>query len=252
MPIIHPSIDRHIAFAGCSYSLDFTDLLVLSVRPKVAELAFHAFSRSLHPELYTIHKTRKIERTNYEARIDITNCGHVITWNAAGATVCEVATSAHQPLPTKRRLLSQPLKGSRTERANCRGGICYKTHFQLEPVEPDLFFMVQQQLGSSPTEGLLHTFDASGRMAMGALERQLAGAVMGRGVALAAVGVVLGLVAAYASAQFIQSLLFGVEARDPLTFVTVPVVLLCVAAAASLIPAVRASRVDPVEALREE
>jgi hypothetical protein len=142
---------------------------VLSVRPKVAELAFHAFSRSLHPELYTIHKTRKIERTNYEARIDITNCGHVITWNAAGATVCEVATSAHQPLPTKRRLLSQPLKGSRTERANCRGGICYKTHFQLEPVEPDLFFMVQQQLGKGPTEGLLHNFDASLRMGLGAL-----------------------------------------------------------------------------------
>jgi predicted permease len=90
------------------------------------------------------------------------------------------------------------------------------------------------------------------RMAMGALERQLAGAVMGRGVSLAAVGVVLGLGTAYASAQLIQSLLFGVEARDPLTFVTVPVVLLCVAAAASLIPAVRASRVDPVEALREE
>ena len=99
---------------------------MLSVRPKVAELAFHAFSRSLHPELYTIHKSRKIERANYEARIDITNCGHVITWNAGGATVCEVATSAHQPLPTKR-------------------------------------------LGKGPTEGLLHTFDASLRMGLGAL-----------------------------------------------------------------------------------
>jgi len=90
------------------------------------------------------------------------------------------------------------------------------------------------------------------RMALGALERQVAGAVMGRGVALAAVGVLLGLVAAYASAQLIQSLLFGVDARDPLTFITVPAVLLLVAVAASLIPAVRASRVDPVEALREE
>jgi predicted permease len=90
------------------------------------------------------------------------------------------------------------------------------------------------------------------RMALGAYERQVAGAVMGRGITLAAVGVVLGVAAAYASAQFIQSLLFGVDARDPLTFVTVPMVLLFVAAAASLIPAVRASRVDPVEALREE
>ena len=90
------------------------------------------------------------------------------------------------------------------------------------------------------------------RMAMGALERQVANAVMGRGVALAAVGIVLGVIAAYATAQFIQSLLFGIDARDPLTFVTVPTVLLFVAAAASLVPALRASRIDPVDALREE
>lgn len=142
---------------------------MLSVRPKVAELAFHVFSRSLHPELYRLHKRRRIERTNYEAQIDITNCGHVITWNAGGMTLCEVATSAHQPLPKRRCILSKPLKGSRTERANCRGGISYRTSFQLERVEPDMFFMVQQQLGKGPTEGLLHNFDASGRMALGAL-----------------------------------------------------------------------------------
>ncbi|TWU47416.1 hypothetical protein Poly51_52160 [Rubripirellula tenax] len=142
---------------------------MLSVRPKVAELAFHVFSRSLHPELYTIHKSRRVERDNYSAQIEITNCGHVVTWNAGGLTLCEVATSAHQPLPRRRLLLSKPLKGSRTERADCRQGIDYRTHFQLEPVDPDMFWMVQQQLGSGPTEGLLHNFDASGRMALGAL-----------------------------------------------------------------------------------
>lgn len=142
---------------------------MLSVRPKIAELAFHVFSRSLHPELYTIHKTRQVQRSDYQAQIDITNCGHVITWNAGGMTVCEVATSAHQPLPKRRCLMSKQLKGSRTERAKCRGGVSYQTHFQLESVEPDLFWMVQNQLGNGPTEGLLHMFDASGRMALGAL-----------------------------------------------------------------------------------
>ncbi|NND99551.1 MAG: DUF2617 family protein [Pirellulaceae bacterium] len=151
---------------------------MLSVRPKVAELAFHVFSRSLHPELYTVHKSRRIERSEYQASIDITNCGHVVTWKAGnesaggvsgGVTVCEVATSAHQPLPKRRCLLTKPLKGSRTEKAKCHGGIEYRTHFQLEPVEPDLFWMVQQQLGQQQTEGLLHMFDASGRMALGAL-----------------------------------------------------------------------------------
>ena len=175
---------------------------MLSVRPKVAELAFHVFSRSLHPELYTIHQSRTVQREGYQARIDITNCGHVVTWNvpssdtdsdsqteSAGgsqtngktnpvngisseklsATLCEVATSAQQPLPKRRLLLSKPLKGSRTERAQGRTGVSYRTHFQLESVGPDLFWMVGQQLSKGPTEGLLHQFDASGRMALGAL-----------------------------------------------------------------------------------
>lgn len=145
---------------------------MLSVRPKVAELAFNVFSRSLHPELYSVLKTRRIERSAYHAQVNITNCGHVITWQANEAvpvTVCEVATSAHQPLPSKRCLIQRSLKGSRTEKATCQAGVSYRTHFQLEPVDPDMFFMVQQQLGKQPTEGLLHTFDSSGRMSMGAL-----------------------------------------------------------------------------------
>jgi hypothetical protein len=90
------------------------------------------------------------------------------------------------------------------------------------------------------------------RKALGALQRDMAGTVLGRGVVLALVGVVLGVAAAYASTQLIESQLFGIEARDPLTFVVVPVLLLMVSVAASVIPAVRASRVDPVDALREE
>ena len=142
------------------YSFVLRNSIVLSVRPKVAELAFQVFSRSLHPELYTIHKSRRIERTRYEAQVDITNCGHVITWNGGGVTICEVATSAHQPLPKRRCLLAKSLKGSRTERAQCRDGIEYRTSFQLESVEPDMFWMVQQQLG----DGVVRT------IAMGATE----------------------------------------------------------------------------------
>ena len=150
---------------------------MLSVRPKVAELGFHMFCRSLHPELYRVLRTRRIERSAYNATINITNCGHVITWNCtdqatgleAPLTLCEVATSASQPLPSKRCLISQNLKGSRTEQVEIVKGVSYRTHFQLESVEPDMFFMVQQQLGKQPTDGLLHQFDSSGRMALGAL-----------------------------------------------------------------------------------
>ncbi|MGV3484181.1 MAG: DUF2617 family protein [Planctomycetaceae bacterium] len=141
---------------------------MLSVRPKIAELAFRVFSRGLHPELYTVHHSRRIDRSGYEARIDITSCGHVVTWHAAGVTLCEVATSACQPLPAKRCLLSLPIKGSRTDRTQ-HGAVVYRTSFQLESVAPDVFFMVGQTLASDSTQGLLHRFDSSGRMAFGAL-----------------------------------------------------------------------------------
>ena len=68
----------------------------------------------------------------------------------------------------------------------------------------------------------------------------------------AAIGIVIGVGAAVAAVRVIESMLFGVGAHDPLTFATVPLVLLAVAIAASLVPALRASRVDPIEVLRAE
>ena len=72
-----------------------------------------------------------------------------------------------------------------------------------------------------------------------------------RGLAVAAAGIALGLAAAVA-ARWMADLLFDVPARDPMTLGTVAAVLLLVALAASLIPAWRAARVNPQEALRAE
>lgn len=142
---------------------------MISVRPKVAELAFHLFSRPIHPELIVVHQSRMIQRGRYHAKIDITNCGHVITFNGGKSTLCEVATSAQQPLPTRRCLIHQTLKGSRTEEATCQSGLEYRTHFQLETVGAEMFWMVGQQLGKGQPEGLIHRFGSSGRMALGAI-----------------------------------------------------------------------------------
>jgi len=143
---------------------------VLSVRPKVAELSFQLFGRALHPELFEVHKTRTVERGEFSARLDITTAGHVITWRYRGLTLTEVATSAQHPLPERRRLLSYRLKGQRSDRVECRGGIVYHTSFQLESVEPELFWSFQEELSQdSERQGLLHTFDSSGRIALGAM-----------------------------------------------------------------------------------
>jgi ABC-type antimicrobial peptide transport system permease subunit len=69
---------------------------------------------------------------------------------------------------------------------------------------------------------------------------------------LALIGIALGLVVALAVNRFMESLLFGVQANDPLTFIGVCVVLVAVAALAGYLPARRAANVDPLESLRAD
>ncbi len=90
------------------------------------------------------------------------------------------------------------------------------------------------------------------RMALGAEREHILGMVLRHGALMAATGVVVGLVAALVLARLLTSLLFQVSATDPPTFGVVPLLLLAVAALACYLPARRATRVDPLVALRYE
>lgn len=90
------------------------------------------------------------------------------------------------------------------------------------------------------------------RLALGAESRRIRNMVVFQGLQLALVGVVCGLAAAFALTRLIASFLYGVKTWDPLVFSTVPLVLIGVAAIAVWLPAMRASRVDPIQALRYE
>ena len=88
------------------------------------------------------------------------------------------------------------------------------------------------------------------RVALGAQRREVLRLVLSQGARLAVAGLAAGTVAALALTRFMATLLFGVGARDPLTFAAVGLLLLVVSLVASFIPAHRATRVDPVIALR--
>jgi ABC-type antimicrobial peptide transport system permease subunit len=90
------------------------------------------------------------------------------------------------------------------------------------------------------------------RMALGARPRQVLSLVLRESLALVTAGIVLGLAAAYAASGVVASMLFGLSAADPVTYGVVPLILVAVALVASLVPARRATRVNPVVALRAE
>jgi putative ABC transport system permease protein len=90
------------------------------------------------------------------------------------------------------------------------------------------------------------------RLALGARQRDVLKLIVGQGMSLAIVGLTIGLILAFAAARLLSGFLYGVSSSDPLTFVGVALLLFAVAALACFIPARRATKVDPLLALRYE
>jgi ABC-type antimicrobial peptide transport system permease subunit len=90
------------------------------------------------------------------------------------------------------------------------------------------------------------------RMAIGASQNQVLAIVARRALLLIGSGTVVGLAAAMAAGRFLERILYGVEATDPLTLAMVLLMMVAIAALACWIPARRAIRINPVTALRQE
>jgi len=90
------------------------------------------------------------------------------------------------------------------------------------------------------------------RMALGARRTDVLKMIVNQGLKLVSIGMMLGLAAAFLLTRVLQSLLFGISATDPVTFFVISLVLLAVAILASYLPALRATKVDPIIALRAQ
>jgi predicted permease len=124
-----------------------------------------------------------------------------------------------------------------------------------------LFGVIAQLLAAIGLYGVMayavsqRTQEIGIRMALGANRRNVLMMVVRQGMILTVIGIAIGLGGAYVLAKYLESLtslLFGVEARDPWTFAAIAVLLATVALIACLVPARRATRVDPLTALRYE
>jgi ABC-type antimicrobial peptide transport system permease subunit len=96
------------------------------------------------------------------------------------------------------------------------------------------------------------THEIGVRLALGARRADLARMLVGGSTVTAAIGVAVGSLGALLASRFVEPLLFDVSARDPLIYGAVAAVLIVVAIAAAIVPTIRASRIDPLEALRVE
>ena len=96
------------------------------------------------------------------------------------------------------------------------------------------------------------THEIGVRRALGALDATVLGMVMRQGLKLTAIGIAIGLLASWGLTRLVAGMLFGVSPTDPVTFAVVVAVMLVVAVMAIWLPARRASRIDPLTALRYE
>jgi hypothetical protein len=116
------------------------------VRPPVAELVFRLFDRPLHPELFDVLASRRVERDGYRLCVVITRTGHTLTWARGPVCVVEVTATADQELPEAGRLLGHRFGGERTGRCDPAPGIRYQVSSQVETLPPEQFLHVHEEL----------------------------------------------------------------------------------------------------------
>lgn len=134
------------------------------VRPDVAELAYYVFARNLHPELFTICAQTEFRQENYIANVQICDAGHVLTITTRDQVLCEVTTSRESPLPQRKRLFYQRLRGNREESLEFDSGLEYHTSFNIEQLDPETFLHFHEELfADSRQSSLSHHFPAPNR-----------------------------------------------------------------------------------------
>ena len=140
------------------------------LRPRVSDLVFQLYGKPLHPELFDVLASRKIQREDYELTVRITRTGHVITWENQSTFLTEVTSAAEQQLPERGRLLFYRMRGEHNGQLACPAQISYQTSFQVEILPQEVFLHVHDEiLADGGKRGLLYNFQPNHRLSIAPL-----------------------------------------------------------------------------------
>jgi len=113
---------------------------------KASSLRFFLYSRSLHPELFDIYQKAHVVQGDYEARIWITGCTHVISFAVDKQVLTEVIADAEAMLPQRGLVLNLPFRGEKRHQTDRGPHLRYLTNFQVESMSPMVYNRTHHEL----------------------------------------------------------------------------------------------------------
>lgn len=139
---------------------------MLLCRPRVADLLFCVYNRALHPELFEVLSSRRVERGDFLLHLWITRSGHVLTWTDGKHQLTEVVASQQDVLPAG-GLLRLHLRGERAADVVGISGVRYQASFQEERLSPEIFLHVHDEIvQDGQREGFFAQLGDGGRLAV--------------------------------------------------------------------------------------
>jgi putative ABC transport system permease protein len=216
------------------------DLRLLTVVGVVGDVRADTLERPAFPTIYVNVRQRPQSSSTFAVVIRTSADPATIT-----STARQVVRDLDPSVPPKFATLAEVVSGSVESRR-------FNAIFLGVFAGTALLLAVAGMYGVMAYSVTRRTNEIGVRMALGASRTTILSLVLGQGMLTAAIGVAVGIVASFAMTRTMRSMLFGLNAADPLTFTAVALLLMCVALLASYLPARRATRVDPMVALRYE
>jgi hypothetical protein len=141
-----------------------------AARPDVANLMFRVIGRSVHPELVNTVASTVIRGPWYNARVLLSDAGHLVEVDSPRGITTELVCTADGPVPFHRQILSRKLRGQRSETVEPYDGLVYQVSFQVEHVDADVFDNLHNELLQDRSRArLCHEFRSSSRLTTAAM-----------------------------------------------------------------------------------